>query len=488
MAYIGNEPGVASQRVVSTFTATAGQTTFTPISGYTLGYIDVYLNGIKLVDGDDYTAANGMTVVLASGAAVGDSVECVAFFPRGLSDGYLKSEADARYVGLTGDQTIAGVKTFSGSATIINGNLGVGTSSVLGNSTFNAALGIAVRNQSTSMGYFQTYNANAGSNLKTWRFGGDASGNLLFETVNDAYSSSTGRLMLDAAGSLLINNVSNEGFRFKVTDGGGNLARFTNGATQTMDVVLDSSGFTLQNPNNGYIAFKGASTERGRFDSSGNFIVSSAASRISKLGAVTSINLGTGDTIGDTNTNIYIGGDSAATAFHIRMYNGGYYYPFKLSNTGLAMIGGITSPIAIPAGSVRLSVGGNTAQYGTDGYSVGGRTFLRFGVAVNTTYTVTIALGDSVYALADIRAAVYCGAGSGKANAHFAYGGHVGAYHMNTVYNSFSGNVTVGSPTISGNNIVFTVSIANAGQNGMAMIQVIDVNATTGYVSSISVA
>ena len=200
MSYIGNSPGVASQRVETAFTATASQTVFTPSSGYTLGYCDVYYNGVKLVNGDDYTAADGVSITLATAAAAGDSVVVVASFPRGLSDGYLKAEADAKYVALTGDQTIAGVKTFSGSATIVNGNLGVGTSSVLGNSTFNAALGIAVRNQSTSMGYFQTYNANAGTDLKTWRFGGNGSGNLVFETVNDAYSSATGRLTLDSAG------------------------------------------------------------------------------------------------------------------------------------------------------------------------------------------------------------------------------------------------------------------------------------------------
>ena len=97
MSYIGNSPGVASQRVVTTFTATNGQTTFTPTSGYTLGYCDVYFNGVKLVAGDDYTASDGATVVLASAAALNDVVEVVAHFPRGLSDGYLKAEADARY-------------------------------------------------------------------------------------------------------------------------------------------------------------------------------------------------------------------------------------------------------------------------------------------------------------------------------------------------------------------------------------------------------
>ena len=103
MAYLGNSPGVASQRVVTTFTATAGQTVFTPQSGYTLGYCDVFLNGIKLVNGDDYTASNGTSITLASGAAVGDSVEVVAYIPRGLSDGYTKAETDARHVLKSGD-------------------------------------------------------------------------------------------------------------------------------------------------------------------------------------------------------------------------------------------------------------------------------------------------------------------------------------------------------------------------------------------------
>jgi hypothetical protein len=103
MAYIGNSPGVSSQRIVNTFTATAGQTTFTPSSGYTVGYVDVYLNGIKLVNGTDYTASNGSTVVFTETAAADDVVEVMAYIPRGMSDGYTKSEADTRYVNSTGD-------------------------------------------------------------------------------------------------------------------------------------------------------------------------------------------------------------------------------------------------------------------------------------------------------------------------------------------------------------------------------------------------
>ena len=84
MSYIGNAPGVASQRLVNEFTATSGQTTFTVTNSYTVGYVDVYLNGVKLVNGDDYTATNGTTIVLTIGATTGDRVSIVAYIPRGL--------------------------------------------------------------------------------------------------------------------------------------------------------------------------------------------------------------------------------------------------------------------------------------------------------------------------------------------------------------------------------------------------------------------
>jgi hypothetical protein len=58
------------------FTATAAQTTFT--AAYTVGLVDVYLNGVKLAAAD-FTATNGTSVVLAAGAAVNDIVEVVAW-------------------------------------------------------------------------------------------------------------------------------------------------------------------------------------------------------------------------------------------------------------------------------------------------------------------------------------------------------------------------------------------------------------------------
>ena len=64
-------------RTVTNFTATAGQTSFS-VPSYTVGYIDVYRNGVRLVS-TDYTATTGTTVVLANACTVGDSVVTESF-------------------------------------------------------------------------------------------------------------------------------------------------------------------------------------------------------------------------------------------------------------------------------------------------------------------------------------------------------------------------------------------------------------------------
>ena len=65
-------------RTQTEFTATAGQTTFT-VPSYTVGYIDVYRNGL-LLGSSDFTATTGTTVVLANACAAGDFVETVSFY------------------------------------------------------------------------------------------------------------------------------------------------------------------------------------------------------------------------------------------------------------------------------------------------------------------------------------------------------------------------------------------------------------------------
>jgi hypothetical protein len=76
--YLGPAPVPQATQTRQTFTATASQTSFAT-GGYQAGYLDVFLNGVKLVDGTDYTATNGSDVVLTTGAASGDTLEVVAY-------------------------------------------------------------------------------------------------------------------------------------------------------------------------------------------------------------------------------------------------------------------------------------------------------------------------------------------------------------------------------------------------------------------------
>jgi hypothetical protein len=65
-------------RTVTNTTATAGQTSFT-IPSYTVGYVDVYRNGVYLPTAD-YTATTGTTVVLTNAATLGDTITTISFF------------------------------------------------------------------------------------------------------------------------------------------------------------------------------------------------------------------------------------------------------------------------------------------------------------------------------------------------------------------------------------------------------------------------
>ena len=115
--------------------------------------------------------------------------------------------------------------------------LKVGSSSILGNANADVTLGLAVRNSGASMGYLQTYNSNAGADLKTWRFGGNGSGSLVFETVNDAYSSSTNRMTLDSSGNLTAGSFNTT--NFTVVQSGTKLLFKYNGTTIAS---MDSTG------------------------------------------------------------------------------------------------------------------------------------------------------------------------------------------------------------------------------------------------------
>ncbi len=84
--YLGASPVPQTIQKKETITATAGQTTFNT-TGYTDGnFINVFLNGVRLVNGTDYTATNGSDIVLASAASASDVLDFETFNEFQLTD------------------------------------------------------------------------------------------------------------------------------------------------------------------------------------------------------------------------------------------------------------------------------------------------------------------------------------------------------------------------------------------------------------------
>ena len=97
--YIGRAPGDSSVTIArKSYEPTGVQTDFTFSAGYDPGYCDVYLNGIRLVKDNDFTASDGSTVGLTSAANSGDIVEIIAYKAFNLG----QSITD-----ITGDLTIS---------------------------------------------------------------------------------------------------------------------------------------------------------------------------------------------------------------------------------------------------------------------------------------------------------------------------------------------------------------------------------------------
>lgn len=76
--YIGNAPVPQATQTRQTFVATSGQTTYTTI-GFVDKFLDVFLNGVKLVYGTDFTTSGGNQVVLTSGASTSDTLDVVLY-------------------------------------------------------------------------------------------------------------------------------------------------------------------------------------------------------------------------------------------------------------------------------------------------------------------------------------------------------------------------------------------------------------------------
>jgi len=94
------------------YTATASQTTFTGADddgntlAYDSGFADIYLNGVKLVNGSDFTATTGNSIVLNSGASLNDILEVIAYGTFTLSNFSITDANDVPALGSAGQALV----------------------------------------------------------------------------------------------------------------------------------------------------------------------------------------------------------------------------------------------------------------------------------------------------------------------------------------------------------------------------------------------
>ena len=126
MSYLGQAPGLGeAERFI--FTASGSETSVTAddngvLINYTVGQVSVYLNGVKLVLGSDFTATNGSTITGLAALTAADVVEIIA----------LSTFSPADTVPATGG-TFSGNVTHSG--TVTNSSTTTHTGAVTNSST-----------------------------------------------------------------------------------------------------------------------------------------------------------------------------------------------------------------------------------------------------------------------------------------------------------------------------------------------------------------
>ncbi len=99
----GSSVNGTAERV--TYTATAAQTTFA--ATYDAGYVDVWMNGIKLTAGIDFTATNGTSIVLAVGAGAGDLLDIIGYGTFELANFAIGDANNVSTSGITDGQVLA---------------------------------------------------------------------------------------------------------------------------------------------------------------------------------------------------------------------------------------------------------------------------------------------------------------------------------------------------------------------------------------------
>ena len=151
--YIGRAPGDSAVTIArQSYTASGITTDFTFTTGYTVGYFDVYINGVKMIEGSDYTSSDGSTFsILNGGAADGDALEAIAYkaFNATNVDNASADFSVGGNLSVTGNATVGSAVTITASTGIVSATSFYGDGSNLSN----IISGVGINSGGTNIGY-----------------------------------------------------------------------------------------------------------------------------------------------------------------------------------------------------------------------------------------------------------------------------------------------------------------------------------------------
>ena len=307
---------VMSGVAASTFTtqqttvATEGQTAISVDASYTNGFVDVYLNGVRLITGVDYTETNSTTVTLASGATAGDEIQTVSWKELGdlIHVQSLKTVSDL---------------SVSGVATVTGGVIGDVTGDLTGNAdSATVATTITVADESSDTTCFPLFATAATGNLAP-----KSGTNLTFNSDTGALSATsfagsgsgltagtTPITTLDIDGATDIGGDIADGDLFIIDDGANGTNRKVTFERLSENILGGSGGATFAAVNvTGIGTFGGILDANGGANISGGAGLVASSAKVSDLSAGRVVLAGTDGEIEDSGNLTFNGSKLTVT-------------------------------------------------------------------------------------------------------------------------------------------------------------------------------
>ena len=123
----------------NTYTGAGTTGPFAFSQGYTIGYLDVYRNGVRLRSGTDFVGTSGTNFFLTDAAQTNDELEAIGYSVASL----VSATSNLNTLNVTGISTlnsllVSGISTFgTGNTLVIDGSGNVNTAGVVTATTFN---------------------------------------------------------------------------------------------------------------------------------------------------------------------------------------------------------------------------------------------------------------------------------------------------------------------------------------------------------------